>query len=207
MTNKFVAREDDIVKLKRALVPLPEEGMRRKILVLYGLGGIGKTQLAIEFARKHQRDYSATFWLDGSTRENIQQSVASIAAQIPKAQKSEDNGNTEQPAEELEKTVKKVLQWFSERDNQRWLLIIDNVDRAFPAVDHDPDAFNVESFLPAADHGSILITSRLTELKQLGDSHKLQVMNEDQSKNLIEFKTGKVLEGMTWDLCYTLTVG
>jgi adenylylsulfate kinase-like enzyme len=51
--------------MEKVLLPRSRMQMRRKVFVLYGLGGIGKTQLAVEFARKHQSTFSAIFWLDG----------------------------------------------------------------------------------------------------------------------------------------------
>jgi predicted ATPase len=48
-----------MVKLERVLLPRPEQ--RQKIHVLRGLGGMGKTQLAVEFARRHYRQFSSVF--------------------------------------------------------------------------------------------------------------------------------------------------
>jgi hypothetical protein len=195
MVNKFVARHNDLFRLEEALMPILGPDIRRKVFVLYGLGGIGKTQLAVEFTRKHQRTFSASFWLDGSTHENIRQSIAGIATQLPKRQMSEASRNFKGAAGELDMVIFEVLRWFSRPGNDRWLLVIDNVDRSYLATDQDPDAFDVEKYFPDADHGSVLITSRLEELRQLGSSHKLKGMNEDQGKSLVEFRAGKLLEG------------
>lgn len=54
----------------------PSSGRRRQVFVVNGLGGIGKTQLAVEFARKHHWRYSAVLWLDGSS---IDKSFVDIA--------------------------------------------------------------------------------------------------------------------------------
>ena len=195
MVNKFVARDNDLVRLEEALIPSLGYDMRRKVFVLYGLGGIGKTQLAVEFTRKHQRTFSASFWLDGSTHESIRQSIAGIATQLPERQMSKASRNFKVAAGELDMVIFEVQRWFSRPGNDRWLLVIDNVDRSYLATDQDPDAFDVEKYFPDADHGSVLITSRLEELRQLGSSHKLKGMNEDQGKSLVEFRAGKVLEG------------
>ena len=194
--NKFVARDSDFVRLEKALIPISECDMRRKVFVLHGLGGIGKTQLAVEFARRHQRTFSASFWLDGSTHDSIRRSIAGMATQLPTTQMSEASRNFKGSAEELDMIIAEVLRWFSIPGNDRWLLVIDNVDRAYPSVNQDPDAFDVEEYFPDADHGSLLITSRLEELRQLGSSHRLGGMNEDQGKRLVELRAGKTLEGI-----------
>jgi hypothetical protein len=205
MVNRFVARDNDLFRLEEALMPILGPDIRRKVFVLYGLGGIGKTQLAVEFTRKHQRTFSASFWLDGSTHESIRQSIAGIATQLPERQISEASRNFKGAAGELDMVIFDVLRWFSRPGNDRWLLVIDNVDRSYLATDQDPDAFDVEKYFPDADHGSVLITSRLEELRQLGSSHKLKGMNEDQGKSLVEFRAGKVLEGKKWYGSYSIT--
>ena len=193
--NKFVAREDDIKHLEVALIPASGRDMRRKIFVLHGLGGIGKTQLAVEFARRHQRTFSACFWLDGSTHDNVRQSIANIARRLPQRQKSEASGILEKAAEDLDATIDEVLQWLSLPENNHWLLVIDNIDRAYPSPNQDSDAFDMERYIPTADHGSVLITSRLKELMQIGASHELKRMDVAQGKKLIELRAGREIEG------------
>lgn len=51
----------------------------RKVAVVHGLGGIGKTQLVVEFARKHEGRFSAIFWLDGSSEASLKQSFVEAA--------------------------------------------------------------------------------------------------------------------------------
>jgi ATP/maltotriose-dependent transcriptional regulator MalT len=61
----------------------PSASARRKVAILHGLGGIGKTQLAIHFARIHQNDFSAIFWLNGKSRETLIQSLAEFLPKLP----------------------------------------------------------------------------------------------------------------------------
>ena len=195
IVNKFVPRNDEMSRLENVLVPAPDRDMRRKIFILHGLGGIGKTQLALEFARKHQKAFTAILWLDGSSCDAIQQSIAGLSSRLPGKQISEGARNFKQAADKLDAVVDEILQWFSLPTNNQWLMVIDNVDRAYPSVGHDPEAFDVERFFPDADHGSILITSRLKELEQLGSSHKVDSMNEAQGTRLLECRMGRVPEG------------
>lgn len=71
--------------IEKALLPT-ENCPRQKILVLGGIGGIGKTQLAIEFARKYKTRFTSVFWLDGKTEESLKQSIADCARQMPVCQ-------------------------------------------------------------------------------------------------------------------------
>lgn len=58
VTGHFIDREPEIEAIERHLLPIKAQ-TERKMHILHGLGGIGKTQLAIAHARKHQRTYSA----------------------------------------------------------------------------------------------------------------------------------------------------
>lgn len=55
---------------------------RRRAVVRHGLGGIGKTQLAIEYAHRHRKDYSTSVWLDARDETAINQSFARLAERI-----------------------------------------------------------------------------------------------------------------------------
>lgn len=62
-----------MLELETALLP-ERKRYRQKRFVLHGLGGIGKTQLSVEFASQHHRKFSAVFWLDGRSKNSIKQS-------------------------------------------------------------------------------------------------------------------------------------
>ncbi|KAI9775341.1 MAG: hypothetical protein M1839_001257 [Geoglossum umbratile] len=74
----FVAREDELRDIHEAL---RGDGCRRTV-VLHGLGGIGKTQLAIAYAKRHKDNYSAIFWLNIKDEDSLKQSFANVAKQI-----------------------------------------------------------------------------------------------------------------------------
>ena len=78
VTGTFVDRGTEMREIEGSLLPLdPRDG--RKIHVLHGLGGIGKTQLAIAYCRKHQGTYSAILWLNGNSQDTLLQSLAAFA--------------------------------------------------------------------------------------------------------------------------------
>ena len=173
-------------KLERAFFP-QRNSCRQKVLVLHGLGGIGKTQLAVEFARLHHRRFSSVFWLDGSSEDSLQQSIASCASRIPEGQISQisreyaKGGNSD-----LDAVIKEVMIWLRQPDNFGWLLIFDNVDRDYSLHDTDPNSYNVEYYISCTDHGAVLITTRLARLEQLGDSQQLSKVNRNQAKAIFQ---------------------
>ena len=84
-----------------------------------GLGGCGKTSLAVEFAWSHKNHFQGgVFWINGESEENINKSVAEILSlrNIP----SSTNDS-------IDDTLNKFLTWLSKKDLP-WLLVMDNVD-------------------------------------------------------------------------------
>jgi len=70
--DHFVQRVSDMQILERHFFSQQPHLTRRKMFVVHGLGGIGKTQLCIEFVRRYQEKYTAVFWLDGSSEDALQ---------------------------------------------------------------------------------------------------------------------------------------
>ena len=194
--NNFVARDAEMARLAEIMLLSSADQTRRKICVLHGMGGIGKTQLAIEFARKYRKTYSAVFWIDGSSKEKLKQGIANLASQLPQHQLMERaRSYAQQLRNELDEVVADVLFWFSQPLNEQWLLIYDNVDREFSAGADDPEAFSLEEYLPQADQGYILITSRLTSLLHLGGANiRVGPVNELQSEKILTNSIGESVE-------------
>ena len=196
MVNRFVARDAEMSRMKQVLLPILTDQMRRKVFVLHGLGGIGKTQLSVAFAREYQGSYSAVFWIDGSTKEKLKRSITDLASRLPQDQISERSRNySPGKGTDMDEVIKDILEWLSRRLNDRWLLIFDNVDREFSISSRDPEAFDVKEYFPPADQGSILITSRLASLQQLGFGMKLKSVDEQQGNIILENSLGRSAEG------------
>ena len=196
MVKRFVARNSEMTRLTQALLPTSTDQMRRKVLVVHGLGGVGKTQLSVEFTRKYQREYSAVFWINGSSKERLGRSIADLASRLPEHQLSEGSRNySRKGSANVDGVVKDVLKWLSRPANDQWLLIFDNVDREYSVPSRDLEAFDVKEYFPTADQGSILITSRLASLWQLGTDIKLEPVDEAQGASILENSLGRSAEG------------
>jgi hypothetical protein len=102
----------------------PAHAQFRKVAILHGLGGIGKTQLAVRFARDHKNDFTAIFWLSGKDRGTVLQSLSSVLPRLPgqfRTDEAINDGDVEQQA-------RQVLRWLALEGNSRWLIIFDNID-------------------------------------------------------------------------------
>ncbi len=160
-TDYFVARESELTQMWDILAG---DGSRR-IAVLHGLGGIGKTQLTLAYAKRYRHKYSAVFWLNIKDIDSLKQSFARVATQIlrdhPLASGLSDldiNGN-------LDEVVDAVKAWLSLPKNTRWLLIYDNYDNAKVPGNNNAAAIDIRKFFPESYQGLIIITTRLAQVK------------------------------------------
>jgi len=124
------------------------------IVVLIGMGGAGKTQLALEYCRrmKDSRRLGAIFWLDASSRNTLYSSMETAAKQLL-PDRVFDNPDA------AVASVNDFLSSWSER----WLLVFDHLD-------NPEDLPGILNFFPASHRHSILITSRHAGSKELGQS-------------------------------------
>lgn len=139
---------------------------------LHGLGGIGKTQIALEYAYLHALDYSAIFWLRAETVESIMSNMRSIAEvlQLPER----DNKNQE-------RVVASVLRWLN--SHRQWLLIWDNLE----------DLNLLQRFLPSARQGAVLLTTRQQALGTYARGIDLSPMKQEEGI-LFLLRRAKLLE-------------
>jgi hypothetical protein len=149
LVNQFVGRDTEIKQLEDPLLP-DSKNPRRKVYVIHCLGGMGKTQLAIEFARKHHEKYSAVLWLDGSSRDKLIQSLANVAHRLPQDELTADmREGPRNPKIDMSIVAQGVSQWLSLPSNKQWLLIFDNIDLDHTLKDRDIQAYDIKDFFPA----------------------------------------------------------
>ena len=138
----FTGRGTELETLRRYLSNNTATSMLLT-LVVQGMGGVGKTQLAVQYAWKAIREFDALLWVRAESPEALESSLASLAPllKLPEANLKEQSLQ-----------VQAVLMWL--RDRNRWLIIADNVNT-------DVSSRAVREQLFAGMNGSVLITSRL----------------------------------------------
>jgi len=115
-------------------------------MALHGLGGVGKTRLAVEYAWHHAQAYTAQLFVGADSPQALQRQLAAMCA--PKVLDLPEQQATDEAAQ-----AGAVLAWLQQHPG--WLLILDNVDT-------EAAAQAVEALLPQLAGGHVLITSRLT---------------------------------------------
>jgi tetratricopeptide (TPR) repeat protein len=152
--DKFVGREIELKVLHEAVSKL--NGTTAVMQTVSGLGGQGKTQLAIEYAYRYADEYTSIFWLDAESPESLQSGLAALCA-AGKLNFPEKN------AEKLSDQVSAVICWLAARSD--WLVIADNANSA-PARAKVIELFGT---LP----GKVLITTRPPKME--GNTRDLQL--------------------------------
>lgn len=173
--EKFVAREKELDEIHAAL---SGDGGRRCV-VLHGLGGIGKTQLAIAYAKRHKDDYSAIFWINMQDTTTAQQSLAVFARRVLRYQPSAPHLHRAELNSGLDDVAAAVMAWLGMPDNTRWLAICDNYDNPRVPSNSDPAAVDIRRFLPEAYQGSVIVTTRSSQVS-MGSRMPIQKLTQVQ---------------------------
>src|SRR5258707_2080462 len=112
-------------------------GAPRRTVVLHGLGGIGKTQLTVAYAKQYKDNYSAIFWLNGKDEDSLKQSFARVARRILREHPSASRLNRVNEESKLNEIVAAVQYWLDHSKNTRRLMVYDNYDN--PKMQGNPD--------------------------------------------------------------------
>jgi tetratricopeptide (TPR) repeat protein/DNA-binding XRE family transcriptional regulator len=153
--NPFFTGREEILDTLRLHLGVEHVVALTQSYALQGLGGIGKTQIALEYAYRYGLEYSAVFWIGAETVEQILSGMRSIAELV---------GLPERAETDQQRVVAVVQRWLA--THSQWLLIWDNLE----------DLALLHRFLPPARLGTILITTRHQALGTLTQSMDLLPM-------------------------------
>ena len=135
--NPFFTGRDEVLQEIHSLLQNDATGL--SLCLLSGLGGIGKTQTALEYTYQHLYDYSAIFWINAASHETLITSCTAIVEQLP---------SVKHLTRSQSQVVATVKLWL--REHRGWLLVLDNVEN--PAL--------IQDFLTIVRNGALLLTSR-----------------------------------------------
>ncbi|KAE8413586.1 hypothetical protein BDV36DRAFT_27700 [Aspergillus pseudocaelatus] len=146
----FVGRENEITKLEELITR--QDGPRR--VAITGLGGVGKTQVALEIAHRiRDRDKDCSiFWIPCTSHAMIEQTFLNIAQTLEL--------RDVKPGE-VKEQIKKYL---TSKRAGNWLLIFDNADDYEMWLTSSDTAPALEDLLPESEQGRILFTTRNRKL-------------------------------------------
>jgi hypothetical protein len=194
---QFVAREKDLSKIHELLYGHSS----RSCVVLHGLGGIGKTQLTIEYIRRHKEKYTAIFWLNANDQDSLKLSFRDVAQQVLKYHPS-TSLLAGADLDDLDQVVYAVKAWLDLQKNTHWLMIYDNYDNPKIPGNLDRSAINIRQFLPQSDQGSVIITTRSSRVSQGRRVYVQKLLDVKEGLEILSNTSGRkdIAEGMSFSI-------
>ncbi|KAJ5689571.1 Tetratricopeptide-like helical [Penicillium macrosclerotiorum] len=165
---RFVGRQQEIDRLEKLISNT--SGPTK--IAIHGLGGIGKTQIALELAYSIRQKFPecSIFWIPCISYESVEQSYLTIASAL--------GISTTEPA----KAKEQVKFHLSQESAGKWLLIFDNADDMEMWIKGSTTAPPLKNLLPRSGNGHILFTSRNRKLAvKIAALNVLSIPDVDQS--------------------------
>lgn len=169
--NPYFTGREEVLEALHAQLGIDQAVALTQSSALHGLGGVGKTQIALEYAYRHALEYSAVFWIGAETDGQVVTSFLHIAEtlRLPERQN-----------EDQQQVIAAVQRWLA--THEQWLLIWDNVE----------DLPLLNRFLPARRAGALLITTRHQALGTFAQGLDLLPMELEEG-TLLLLRRAKVL--------------
>lgn len=161
----FAGRGSELAELRARL----SSGGAAAVQAVHGLGGVGKTQLALEYAYRHRADYDVVWWISAEQSGAIGEQFSALGIALGVLDAQVDSVIAQS----------KVKEYLRSRD--RWLLIFDNAER--------PD--DLRPWLPDGA-GHVLVTSRTTAWGQLARTLELDVLPRTEAVELLTLRLTRI---------------
>ena len=177
--RNFTGRDDLLGELEQrasvAATAILPQVMYGRPQALYGLGGVGKTQLAIEYAYRYANKYQVVWWVPADHIALVRSTLAALAPRL---------GLTGIPPGRVEDAVAAVLDALRRgRPFDRWLLIFDNADQ--------PEL--IREFMPPGP-GHVMVTSRNRGWARLVDALEVDVFSREESISYLQRRVERINE-------------
>ncbi|CAE6529315.1 unnamed protein product [Rhizoctonia solani] len=136
-TPVYTGREDENMQVIKCITRGNDE---RRVCVVYGLGGVGKTQLVLNAIERTKDEWDHVIFVDASSNSTAEGDLKDFAV-----------------AKGIGSTYENTIRWLGSC-RERWLVVFDNADT--PST-------NIRQYIPGGRHGRIMITTRLPDLTRL----------------------------------------
>ena len=164
----FAGREAALADLRTALL-----AAKGGAVALHGLGGVGKTRLAIEYGWAREADHSALLFVSASDAASLNAGLAALAG-------PESLDLPEKEARDDATKIAAALRWLEA--NPTWLMILDNVDDGAAVA-------TVSQLLPRLKGGHVIVTARAANFPPPIRKFELHALGEDSATQFLLYRT------------------
>jgi len=159
----FTGREDIFARLQKTLMSKRKTALIQP-LAMSGLGGVGKTQIALEYAYRYRHEYHTIVWVRADSSEALTSDFAAIATLLNLPEKD---------APEQSRAVEAVQRWLAFTTG--WLLILDNAD----------DLHLASEFIPSPCPGHVLLTTQSHIIGKIAYAIEIDMMTPEEGTLLL----------------------
>ncbi|WP_173056603.1 FxSxx-COOH system tetratricopeptide repeat protein [Phytohabitans houttuyneae] len=163
--RNFTGRVELLDRLARTLA----SGSKAAVLphAVHGMGGVGKTQLVLEYVYRHLDDYNLVWWLPADSASGVLTSLEQLARELGI-----------RPGDNAQQTARLVLDALA-AGALKWLLVYDNAN----------DLDSIDEYVPSTG-GDVVVTTRNREWAAVGLSIEVDVFQREESVELLRRRTG-----------------
>jgi nucleoside phosphorylase len=181
--SNFMGRDSLLHQIRTRLLSVSASPT---LVALHGLGGVGKTHVAVEYAFRHIQEadgYANVLWTRADGHSILAAGYAALADAL---------GLPEKNSSELSVKQEAVRRWLQQNDG--WLLVFDNAEQAA----------DLQPYLPVRGRGHIIITSRNPNWGELATPLAVDVLERSESVSFLLKRTGQTDETATHALAEAL---
>ena len=162
--NPFFTGRDEVLDSVHNALHADNAACLTQAQGMSGLGGIGKTQAALEYAYRYHKDYQAVLWAGADSSSVLATEFVRIADVLQLPERNERN---------QQRVIEAVMRWL--HVNSQWLLVLDNVE----------DVADIEPILLKIGRGHVLVTTRTQSLGGIAQSVEIEKMQLEQGALLL----------------------
>jgi hypothetical protein len=150
-----------------------------------------KTQLSIYLIKQSGSQYSSVFWLNANDESTPKAGLAALMTEVTGIPAD----STVTDAHKEEQLVQQARQWLSQQDNNKWLIVYDNYDDpCLPGMDSST-GYDIRTYFPQREQGSILITTRSPRLFFAKQLPLKKMEDTKQSLAILAAPSGRTTKG------------
>lgn len=162
--NPFFTGREDLLEYMHKMLQTGRTSALEQAQALSGLGGVGKTQTAVEYAHRYRNEYQAVLWAQAETHDVLRFEFMRIGTLLNLSEKDQ---------QDQDRLVEAVKRWLN--NHQDWLLILDNME----------DLSILNDYIPPGSKGSILLTTRTQSTRTFAHRIDLEQMEPDEGALLL----------------------